>query len=885
MGLKFEKRFNTFDIGRSYRDARIVDDKGNVIFEQKNVHAPKEWSDQAVNIFASKYFNGKLDYSGDRENSIEGVFHRIVYTIAKWGRSDGYFDSSKDANNFYSDLMFVLLNQMGTFGSPYMFNVGIHEDPIIGSCFINNVDDDIESITDLFKVEARIFKGGGGSGTNLSKIRGSHEGLSDGGYSSGPVSFMKAYDTFAGEMKSAGVKRRAAILRCLDVDHPDIMKFITCKSNEEKKGHDLLSLGYSGGLDGEAQSSLAFQNANLSVRLSDKFMNAVLNDEEWELINRVNGECDCTIPARDILMEIAKTSWACGDPGIHYSDTIEKMNPQHHKERPIEALNPCSEICAPNYTMCNLAGINLLKIYEYSDNQLLDNIEYIIKLFVTAQDICINHSKYPYKEMENCSKAERPIGFGVSNIGGYLMSLGVPYDSDDGRNEIKSLINFITYNAYRHSCDMVMTNTYNGFVCDAPNIVDVLSVFGKDKWKKLLSDVVEYGIRNSQVTISQPFGTCGITMDCDSTGIEPVFSLVKNKQLVGGGSIKTVSTSVEKGLKSLGYSNGEIIIILEYIRETGEIVGAPHVDPKDYKVFQTALSSYPNQCISVDGHLDMVSTVQKNISGGISKTFNLPNDATVNDIYYLYIDAWKKGLKSIIVYRNGSKVVQPMSTVNNRNKDDKSEKTIDDVADTINDYEDVIESLTKELKEKDFPTRRRLPDERKAINHKFNIAGHGGYINVGLFDDGSPGEIFITMSKSGSTISGLVDSFSIAISLGLQYGVPLSSLVSKFSHMSFEPSGFTKHDEIRTTKSVIDYIFRWLEIKFLKNPKKYEKSIIINEDGDKITEVFTNIEDVNEVKITPVQSTGMICITCGSEMQRVGACWQCVSCGEHTGCG
>ncbi len=648
MGLQFKQKYDLSEIKYSKRDARIVDGEGNIIFEQKDVIAPHHWSDQAVSIFASKYFNGKIG-SLDREYAVDGVFNRIVKTIKDWGIEDEYFDSKEDSVNFYNDLMYVLLSQMGTFASPFYFNVGIKEEPFCGSCFLNNVEDDIESITDIFKLEARIFKGGGGSGTNLSKIRGSKEGLFGGGYSSGPVSFMKAYDSFGGEMKSGGSRRRSAALRALDVDHPNIMEFISCKVKEERKGKDLLSLGYSGGLDGDAASSLAFQNANLCVRLSDAFMNAVLHGENWALINRVGKNVDDWIPAKDILMAIAESSWECGDPGVQYSDTIERRNPLDHEERPIEVSNPCGEILHANSSQCVLSGADINKVFEKS-NAIIENgiiphnstflreLQHIVELFVTAQDISINHSGYPYPEMEYRSKMERPIGFGITNIGGFLMSNGVPYDSDDGRKLIGEIMNSVTYFAFNQSLD-IAEEIYPIPDKVVPNILDNLNYFknsahcfDSNKWDCLIEKVSEIGIRNSQTTCLQPFGTCGIIQDNDSSGLEPVFSLVKVKNLIGGGIMKTVSSSVKSGLKELGYSDPEIDEIIEYVKENGEIVGAPNMDVTDYKVFQTALSFYPQQCISVDGHIDMLKAIQDNITSGASKTVNLPNNTTVQEI-------------------------------------------------------------------------------------------------------------------------------------------------------------------------------------------------------------------------------------------------------------
>jgi len=813
-GLKFHRFFtkpgvHPFDeIQWEIRDAVITNEKGEVVFEQKGVEVPAFWSMLATNIVVSKYFHGQVG-TPEREYSVKQLIERVARTITNWGIRDGYFASDEDADIFYNELAYLLVNQYASFNSPVWFNVGIEEKPQASACFINSVQDTMESILELVKTEGMLFKYGSGTGTNFSTLRSSKEKLSGGGIASGPVSFMRGFDAFAGVIKSGGKTRRAAKMVILNVDHPDIIDFIKSKAEEEKKAHILIKAGYDPGFNvpGGAYDSVQFQNANHSVRVTDEFMKAVLEDKEWHTRYVTTGEICDTYRARDIMRMIAEAAWLCGDPGMQFDTTINNWHTCPNTGR-INASNPCSEFMFLDDTACNLASLNLMKFRKEDGSFDVEAFRHAVDVLITAQEIIVDNASYPTKAIEKNSYDYRPLGLGYANLGALLMSLGLPYDSEPARAYAAVITAIMTGEAYRQSALIAKEmGPFRGYELNREPMLGVIrkhmsyvdkidkSLIPEELYesaKKIWSETYElgqkYGYRNSQVTVIAPTGTIGFMMDCDTTGIEPDIALVKYKKLVGGGFLKIVNNTVPLALKKLGYTDKQIEEIVNYIDKNDTIEGAPHLKPEHLPVFDCAFKpAKGKRFIHYMGHVKMMAAVQPFISGAISKTVNMPNDVTVDDVMQLYIDAWKMGLKAIAIYRDGSKGTQPLST------------SIDDEKKT---------SAGEEKKVEFKPVRRRLPDERNSITHKFSVAGHEGYITVGMYPDGTPGEIFITMSKEGSTLSGLMDAFATAISLALQYGVPLKVLVDKFSHMRFEPSGFTNNPEIPIAKSIIDYLHR-----------------------------------------------------------------------------
>src|SRR5262250_340656 len=896
-GLKVERYFTRAGISPydeiewEQRSASISNEKGNVVFEQSNVEIPKAWSQMATNVVVSKYFRGPLG-SPQREHSVRQMIGRVVDTITGWGSKDGYFAAEEDALAFADELTHILVHQKACFNSPVWFNCGIEEKPQCSACFILSVDDTMDSILDWYRKEGVIFKGGSGSGVNLSKIRSSKEQLAGGGTASGPVSFMKAADASAGVIKSGGKTRRAAKMVVLNIDHPDIEEFIKCKVEEEKKAWALIGAGYDSGLDGPAYGSVFFQNANNSVRVSDEFMQAVQQDREWKTRYVRSGEVCETFKARDLLRMIAESTYFCGDPGMQYDSTINDWHTCSNTAR-INASNPCSEYMHLDNSACNLASLNLLKYLREDGVFDTESFRRAVDIIILAQDILVDNSSYPTAEITANAHAFRELGLGYANLGALLMSLGLPYDSDAGRGYAAAVTALMSGEGYLQSSRIAAaTGAFAGFDVNRQPMLRVLNkhrshaykispshvpldllTAAREAWDQAWAEGEKYGVKNSQISVLAPTGTIAFMMDCDTTGVEPDIALIKYKKLVGGGLFTIVNNTVPRALKRLGYDVKQIQEIMEYIEEQKTIEGAPHIRDEDLAVFDCAFKPQNgSRTIHYMGHIKMMGAVQPFISGAISKTINMPTDVTVDEIMHAYIESWKLGLKAVAIYRDGSKRTQPLNT-----SKDKEEK-----------------AGAAEARET-RPLRRRLPDERKSITHKFDIAGHEGYIIAGMYEDGQPGEIFITMSKEGSTISGLMDSFATAISIALQYGVPLRGLVDKFSHMRFEPSGFTKNPDIPMAKSIMDYIFRWLASKFLDGDAQQEVGVVRQElEESAAPKKVLSLAAQTPRGGAPISAISSVtslyqedappCPDCGAIMIRSGACYKCMNCGAVSGC-
>lgn len=853
--------------------AEIKNAEGKVIFQQKDVEVPAFYSTTAVNVIASKYFHGG---PGDayREKSLRQLIDRVANTITDWGWEDGYFAQEQDRENFRNELIHILLYQMASFNSPVWFNCGVEPKPQCSACFINSVEDSMESILELAKVEGMLFKYGSGTGTNFSRLRSSREKLSTGGTASGPVSFFRGFDAFAGVIKSGGKTRRAAKMVILNVDHPDIMEFIESKIREEKKAHALIDAGYDGSLSGEAYQSVFFQNANHSVRVTDAFMKAVLEDGIWETRAVTDGRVMDRIPARKILERISYGTWFCGDPGMQFDDTINQWHTCANTDR-IYASNPCSEFMFLDNTSCNLASVNLMKFYDPKNRTFdIPLYKHVCQIMITAQEIIVDRASYPRKEITKNSKDFRPLGLGYTNLGALLMAMGLPYDSDEGRSVAAALTAIMTGTAYTQSAHIAeVKGAFPGFAKNREPMlrvmkmhqeaVDKIPVYAfshtlvdeaKKVWEEAYTLGKTYGYRNAQTTVLAPTGTISFMMDCDTTGIEPDLALVKVKSLVGGGTLRMVNQTAPLALEALGYGEEEIKKITAYIEKEGTIEGAPGLKEEHLPVFDCAIKPRKGKrFIHHMGHIKMMAATQPFISGAISKTVNVPHDTTVEEIMETYIQAWKMGLKAIAIYRDGSKRHQPLAS-------EGSEKP------------------------RHFPMRKRLPNERKAITHKFEVGGMEGYVTVGMYDDGKPGEIFITIAKEGSTISGLMDAFATAVSIGLQYGVPLETFIEKFSHMRFDPAGMTQNPQIPFAKSIVDYIFRYLASKFL--PLEKQESLGIRPvHRQKQLSLFEKEESVKEAPAFVDQADAPPCSNCGAIMVRSASCYICLNCGTTSGCG
>lgn len=851
-------------------DAVIKGDDGKDVFRQEGVEFPDFYSQSAINVIASKYFRGTLGKE-TREKSLKTMISRVVDTITMWGEKDGYFKDHEEAMEFRDELKYLILHQYGTFNSPVWFNVGVEEKPQCSACFINSVQDTMESILNLAKIEGMLFKYGSGTGTNFSTLRSSKERLSGGGVASGPVSFMKGYDAFAGVIKSGGKTRRAAKMVILNCDHPDIVEFVESKYKEEKKAQALIAMGYDGSFGGEAYSSVFFQNANHSVRVTDDFMKAVVEDKEWHLKAVTTKEVLETIRAKELFRKIAEAAHACGDPGLQFDTTVNAWHTCPNSGR-INASNPCSEFMFLDDSACNLASLNLMKFLREDGSFDCDAFKHAVGVFITAQEIIVSNASYPTEAIARNSEKFRPLGLGYANLGATLMRLGFPYDSEQGRAWAGAITAIMTGEAYAQSARIAkVKGPFEEFKRNQEPMLEVIKKHRKHLsevrfdlieeslkkeafkvWDEALELGKKFGFRNAQVTLLAPTGTIGFKMDCDTTGIEPELALVKYKNLVGGGTMKIVNQTVPKALERLGYKEHEIKAIVAYLEEKNTIEGAPYLKNEHLPVFDCAFRPVGgNRCISVEGHVKMMAAVQPFLSGAISKTVNMPSDATIEDVERIFMMAWKLGLKAIAIYRDGSKKAQPVVT-----KTEKEEK--------------------EKQPERWEPVRRKLPDERKSITHKFSIAGLDGYITVGMYEDGTPGEIFITIAKQGSVISGLMDCFATAVSIALQYGVPLRVLVEKFAHVRFEPSGYSSNPQIGYAKSIVDYIFRWLALKFLTEKINGSKDVDLEA-------TLKNPEPV-QVDLFHNQEDAPPCSVCGFIMVRSGSCYKCPNCGATSGC-
>ncbi|HEU5142074.1 MAG TPA: vitamin B12-dependent ribonucleotide reductase [Solirubrobacterales bacterium] len=934
-GLAIERRFSSpgvhpFDeVEWEIRDA-VIGDPENPAFEQREVEFPKSWSQNATNIVAHKYFRGQLG-SDKRERSVKEMIGRVAGTISTWGREGGYFATDEDAEAFEAELTSILLNQKAAFNSPVWFNVGFEERPQCSACFILSVEDNMESILDWNTKEGKIFRGGSGSGINLSNIRGSMEPLKKGGTASGPVSFMRGADSWAGTIKSGGKTRRAAKMVVLDVDHPDVEHFIWCKAKEEEKAAALRDAGFDMSIDGEGFTSIQYQNANNSVRVTDDFMEAVEAGEDWNLTARTTGEAVKTLPARDLMNQIADAAWRCADPGVQYDTIINRWHTCPESGR-INASNPCSEYMHVDDSACNLASLNLMKFRREDGSFDVEDFEHAVDVVFLAQEIVVGYSSYPTEQIAENANRFRQLGLGYANLGALLMSDGLPYDSDEGRNVAAAITALMTGRAYRQSAAIAGEATgpydeyernrepHNGVMrmhrdaaydIDATGIKGELLEAAQRAWDEAVELGEQNGYRNAQATVLAPTGTISFLMDCDTTGIEPDFSLVKFKELVGGGQMTIVNRSVPLALQTLGYSEAEIDQINAHIAEQNTIVGAPGLKDEHLPIFDVAVGE---RAISHTGHIDMMAATQPFISGAISKTVNLPQSATVEDIADSYTRGWKGGLKALAIYRDGSKTAQALRTDAQEEKEAEAE---------------VVAAP---------PERKRMPRERESITHKFSIAGHEGYITAGKYEDGSVGEIFLTdIGKEGSTMRGLMNAFATAISLGLQYGVPLEDFVRKFSYMRFEPEGITGNPEIPFAKSLPDYIMRWVASRFIEDTETLEELGIMTQevrakkdaetsqlglgiatdtagpansgnghsdgngnghakvgsdggatksDGEAVpaAAAFTETPPVVPAKMSGLD-LGPACEQCGGMMQRTGSCYTCSSCGNNTGCG
>jgi ribonucleoside-diphosphate reductase alpha chain len=969
------------------RLAQITDSQGGMIFEQKDVEVPKDWSMTATNIVASKYLHGQIG-TEERETGVRQLVARVAETIRDWGMKDGYFHTAEDAATFHDELVHMLLRQNVAFNSPVWFNVGCdriepkseatnwhwnftsnqvefgatgYTRPQCSACFINSIKDSLDSILTLAKTEGMLFKWGSGTGTNLSPLRSSTEVLSGGGTASGPLSFMKGFDAFAGVIKSGGKTRRAAKMVILNIDHPDIVDFIDCKSKEEAKAHALVLQGYDGSHpDSDAYSSIFFQNANNSVRVTDDFMVAVMRDTDFSTKSIVDGRVVNTYKAKDLMGKISEATWQCGDPGMQYDTTVNRWHTSKNTAR-INASNPCSEYMFLDDSACNLASLNLLK---FAPNGTFDIEAYrhAVDITITAQEILVDNAGYPTEIIGKNSHDYRPLGLGYANLGALLMAAGLPYDSDAGRDYAACVTAIMCGQAYLQSskiaelCEPItpITDTVQtrlgvttaeampgaacpGWYINREPFLDVIRMHrasvnnigssrvgtsvgtgaspvqaerssaaaqlpdlinaSKTCWDEALSHGEKHGYRNSQVTVLAPTGTIGFMMDCDTTGIEPDLALIKYKKLVGGGMIKIVNNTVPGALFKLGYTHEQADAIVSYIDATGTIEGAPHVKDEHLAVFDCSFKpSKGTRSIHYLGHLKMMAAAQPFISGAISKTVNLPNNATVDDISETYIQAWKLGLKAVAVYRDGCKQSQPLSTAGSKT----ANSTKDDAARNAASHAHVEE---ENLNAPPRAVRHKLKEERMSITHKFSIGGHEGYIIVGLYPDGQPGEIFIKMAKEGSTVSGLMDSFALAVSISLQHGVPLKLLCEKFAHTRFEPSGWSQNPDIGFAKSIMDYIFRWLQLRFMTGQQQFlfenlrPKPVQPSTEGTSSQEATSVPQGPENRDLRPgsVHAADALasmidmgdapsCHVCGSIMVRNGSCYKCMSCGSTSGC-
>jgi ribonucleoside-diphosphate reductase alpha chain len=918
------------------RDARITNFRdGTVAFEQLGVEVPSTWSVNATNILAQKYFRGTLG-TPEREWSLKQVADRVVDTITAWGVKDGYFIDDAEAEAFRAELKYAIIHQRAAFNSPVWFNIGVKDVPQQASaCFILAVEDKMDAILDWYKEEGTIFKGGSGSGINLSRIRSSYEPLQGGGTASGPVSFMRGADASAGTIKSGGKTRRAAKMVILNVDHPDIEDFVWCKAIEERKARALRDAGFDMDLDGRDSHSIQYQNANNSVRVTDEFMEAVVADADWELKAVTSGETVRTVPARELFRQIAKAAWECADPGMQFDSTINRWHTAHNTGR-INGSNPCSEYMHLDNSACNLASLNLMKYLNADGSFDVAGFRATTEVVFTAQEILVGNADYPTVKIGETSRRFRQLGIGYANLGALLMAQGMAYDSDSGRSWAAAITALLTGHAYATSGrTAARMGPFAGYFDNREHMnrvlrmhrdavaeideeavpTDLLSA-AQESWDSAVELSEQYGVRNSQASVLAPTGTIGLLMDCDTTGIEPDLGLVKMKKLVGGGTMSIVNQTVPRALAKLGYSEQQVADIVAYIDENKSILGAPHLSADHVSVFACSMG---DNTIHYLGHVRMMAAVQPFISGAISKTVNLPEEVTVEEVEQLHIDAWQMGLKAVAIYRDNCKVAQPLSTVK-KDAASPAEAHDADLAQKVALLEEALSKQTTVVVKQ--PIRERLPRRRKSSTFAFRVADCEGYVTVGEYDDGRPGEVFMKVSKQGSTLAGIMDAFSISVSLGLQHGVPLRTYVQKYTSMRFEPAGMTDDPDLRIASSLVDYIFRRLAVDYLPLEERAELGILTS--GERTQPTLPGVEEATtpshgivdsavtaepeapaEVKDTPSlfeNSTGAdevvdvrpspsldhsdapFCGQCGVQMLRAGSCHACPSCGTTSGC-
>jgi len=932
-GIGIRRRFTTkgvhpYDmVTWERRDARITNFRdGSVAFEQLGVEVPADWSLNATNILAQKYFRGTLG-TAERETSLRQVADRVVDTICAWGERDGYFVDDDERDAFSDELKYLIVTQRAAFNSPVWFNIGVKGVPQQGSaCFILSVDDEMDSILNWYAEEGTIFKGGSGAGVNLSRIRSSVELLKGGGTASGPVSFMRGADASAGTIKSGGKTRRAAKMVILDVDHPDIEEFIWCKANEERKARVLRDAGFDMDLDGKDSHSIQYQNANNSVRVTDEFMQAVIDDADWHLRAVTTGEIVRTVKARHLMRQISDATWQCADPGMQFDSTINRWHTAASTGR-INASNPCSEYMHLDDSACNLASLNLLTFLGEDDRFDVEGFRHAVEVVFTGQEIIVGNADYPTGPIGDTSRRFRQLGIGYANLGAMLMALGLPYDSDEGRAWAGAITALMTGHAYATSArTAARMGPFAGFSENEEHMLRVLGMHREEaarideelvpadllaaaqqSWDDACETAGVYGVRNSQASVLAPTGTIGLLMDCDTTGIEPDLGLCKMKKLVGGGTMTIVNQTVPRALKRLGYSPSQVDEIVAHIDEHKTILGAPHLDAGHIPVFACSMG---DNTIHYSGHVRMMAAAQPFLSGAISKTVNLPEEATVEEVEQLHIDSWQLGLKAVAIYRDNCKVAQPLATAK---KD--SENRDDQVGGLSQQATEIIERVVEKVVE--VPVREKLPRTRTSRTFEFRVADCKGFVTVGEYDDGRPGEVFVRVSKQGSTLAGIMDAFAIAISHGLQYGVPLRSYVEAFAGMRFEPAGMTDDPDIRMAQSLMDYLFRKLAVMYLSHNERaelniftisermqptlpgVEESVIETVQGHDLPADPPSIESAAELAARlerqsatssvrpPAQARAIdapMCMQCGVTMQRAGSCHACPSCGNTSGC-
>ena len=928
------RRYFTIDDRHPYdeviwerRDARISNFRdGSVAFEQLNVEVPSTWSFNATNILAQKYFRGTLG-TAERETSLKQVVDRIVDTITTWGVERDYFVDVEEADAFTAELKHLLITQKAAFNSPVWFNIGVKGVPQQGSaCFILAVEDSMRSILNWYTEEGIIFKGGSGAGVNLSKIRSSAELLEGGGTASGPVSFMRGADASAGTIKSGGKTRRAAKMVILDADHPDLEEFIWCKANEEKKARVLRDAGFDMDLDGKDIHSIQYQNANNSVRISDDFMEAVLSDSDWHLTARDGGATVRTVKARDIWRQIARAAWECADPGLQFDTTINAWHTSSNTER-INGSNPCSEYMHIDNSACNLASLNLMKFLQDDGRFDVDAFKASIEVLFTAQEIIVGAADYPTEKIGDNSRKFRQLGLGYANLGALLMASGLAYDSDAGRAWAAAITALMTGHAYVTSARTAgRMGPHEGY---AENAAPMLKVLAKHRdasyqidtklaprdildaaqtaWEEAVDLGARHGVRNAQASVLAPTGTIGLLMDCDTTGVEPDLGLVKFKKLVGGGNMAIVNQTVPRALAKLGYTPDQVGAIVAYIDENKSIVGAPALQPEHLDVFACSMG---DNTIHYLGHVKMMGAIQPFISGAISKTVNMPEDVSIEDVENLHLDAWRLGVKAVAIYRDNCKVGQPLSTAKKDGESSSSVFATDSVAAELYTKITKLEAALELAKTEGShvvvgAVRERLPRRRVSTTFAFRVADCEGYVTVGEYEDGRPGEAFIKVSKQGSTLAGIMDAFSISISLGLQHGVPLATYVRKYVNMKFEPSGMTDDADLRIATSLVDYIFRRLALEYLNASEREELGVLSTSEriqptlpeiveqatptvGVSVSPTLVDLSRQSSEQHTPVSRTQQIdapmCFQCGNSMQRAGSCYVCSSCGATSGC-